>query len=154
MPGNGLGGLLGGAAPRAGLGGLLGGAAPRAGLGGLLGGAAPRAGLGGILGGLTKSGINWGGLLTNTQKTLSIINQAIPVFYQVKPIWNNAKTMFRVMGEMGKINNNRSSNDTQSTSTTTVDSQSKNTNETKNEPKNETKNETKPAFVNEPQFFI
>jgi hypothetical protein len=80
MPGNGLGGLLGGAAPRAGLGGLLGGAAPRAGLGGLLGGAAPRAGLGGLLGGLTRSGINWGGLLTNTQKTLSIINQAIPVF--------------------------------------------------------------------------
>ena len=31
-------------------------------------------------------GINWGGLLDGTQKTLGIINQAIPIVYQVKPI--------------------------------------------------------------------
>lgn len=43
-------------------------------------------------------GLNWGSLLSNTQKTLGIINQAIPIVYQVKPIMNNAKTMFRVMG--------------------------------------------------------
>lgn len=42
--------------------------------------------------------INWGNFLTNTQKTLGVINQAIPIAYQVKPIWNNAKTMFRIMG--------------------------------------------------------
>ncbi len=42
--------------------------------------------------------INWGNLLNNTQKTLGIINQAIPIAYQVKPIVNNAKTMFRVIG--------------------------------------------------------
>jgi len=71
----------------------------------------------------SKASFNWGGLLNNTQKTLSIINQAIPVFYQVKPIWNNAKTMFRVMGEMGKINNNRSDTSTKSTNTTAVNNQ-------------------------------
>ena len=52
-----------------------------------------------------KSAINWGSILNNTQKTLGIINQAIPVYHQVKPMWNNARTMFRVMGEMCKINN-------------------------------------------------
>lgn len=51
-------------------------------------------------GGLFSSirGINWGNLLGNTQKTLGIINQAIPIVYQVKPIVNNARTMFKVMG--------------------------------------------------------
>ncbi len=58
-------------------------------------------------GGLGKVGLfssirnlNWANLLGNTQKTLGIINQAIPIVYQVKPIVNNAKTMFRVMGAM------------------------------------------------------
>lgn len=41
--------------------------------------------------------INWSSLLNNTQKTLNIINQAIPIVYQVKPILNNAKTMFKVI---------------------------------------------------------
>ncbi len=62
-----------------------------------------------MLGGLPKAGFNWSGLLSNTQKVLGIVNQAIPVFYQVKPIWNNAKTMFRVMGEMSKANTNNNS---------------------------------------------
>ncbi len=64
----------------------------------------------------TFRGINWGGILTNTQKTLNVINQAIPVFYQVKPIFNNAKTMFKIAGAMsddkkatnGRTNNNGS----------------------------------------------
>lgn len=37
------------------------------------------------------------GFLNGASKTLNIINQAIPVFYQVKPIFNNAKTMLRVI---------------------------------------------------------
>ena len=41
--------------------------------------------------------INWGNLLNNTQKTLNVINQAIPVYYQIKPIYNNAKTMIRMV---------------------------------------------------------
>ena len=40
--------------------------------------------------------INWGNVLNNTQKTLNVINQAIPVYYQIKPIWGNAKTIFRM----------------------------------------------------------
>lgn len=41
--------------------------------------------------------INWSNILNNTQKTLNVINQAIPVYYQIKPIWGNAKTMFRMV---------------------------------------------------------
>ncbi len=48
-----------------------------------------------LLGG-TKS-VNWGNILNNTQKTLNVINQAIPVYYQVKPIYNNAKTMLKMV---------------------------------------------------------
>lgn len=40
--------------------------------------------------------INWSNLLEGTQKTLGVINQAIPIFYQMKPIFNSAKTMIRI----------------------------------------------------------
>lgn len=40
--------------------------------------------------------IKWGTLLEGTQKTLGVINQAIPVVYQIKPIVNNARTLFRI----------------------------------------------------------
>lgn len=59
-----------------------------------------------FLGGVTK--INWGNLLNNTQKTLNVINQAIPVYYQMKPIYNNAKTMFKLIGSFNeKTSNNQ-----------------------------------------------
>ena len=63
-----------------------------------------------LFGGISK--INWGTLLNNTQKTLNVINQAIPVYYQMKPIYNNAKTMFRLIGSFNdkSLNNNVSSN--------------------------------------------
>lgn len=41
--------------------------------------------------------INFKSILDGTQKTLSIINQAIPVIYQIKPLINNAKTAFKVI---------------------------------------------------------
>lgn len=51
----------------------------------------------GLLGKLSAlKNVNWTGILDGTQKTLGIINQAIPIVYQVKPIINNAKTMFRI----------------------------------------------------------
>ena len=39
---------------------------------------------------------NFGNFLNSAGKTLNVINQAIPIFYQVKPIVNNAKTMFKI----------------------------------------------------------
>lgn len=49
--------------------------------------------------------INWSGFLDGTQKTLGIINQAIPIVYQVKPILSNAKTMFRIADVIKQDNN-------------------------------------------------
>ncbi len=74
-------------------------------------------------GGLLKRGlglaslrsINWTNVLNNTQKTWNVINQAIPVYYQVKPIWGNAKTMFRMINAL-KDDNNNSNLKTQPTS--------------------------------------
>ena len=54
--------------------------------------------------GLIK-GFNFSNFLTSTGKTLNVINQAIPIFYQVKPIFSNAKTMLRVMGAVRESNN-------------------------------------------------
>lgn len=51
--------------------------------------------------------IKWTELLDNTGKTLGVINQAIPVVYQVKPILTNAKTLLKIAGSM-----NNSSNET------------------------------------------
>lgn len=48
-------------------------------------------------------GLNWASILNNTQKTLSLVNQAIPVIKQVSPVMKNAKTMFRVMNEFKRI---------------------------------------------------
>ena len=45
---------------------------------------------------MPKRGINWNNILNNTQRTLGIINQAIPIVYQVKQLLNNARTLFRV----------------------------------------------------------
>lgn len=41
-------------------------------------------------------GINFSGFLDGAQKTLGLVNQTIPLIYQVKPIINNAKTMFKI----------------------------------------------------------
>lgn len=51
--------------------------------------------------GLTKS-INWATFLDGTQKTLGVINQAIPIVYQVKPIIGNAKTLFKIANVMNE----------------------------------------------------
>lgn len=59
--------------------------------------------------GLTKT-INWTALLDGTQKTLGVINQAIPIVYQVKPIIGNAKTLFKIANVM---NENPQPNNTQ-----------------------------------------
>ena len=60
------------------------------------------------------NGINWGSILNNTQKTLGIVNQAIPMVKQISPVMKNAKTMFKVMNEFKRIDSpiatNNSSN--------------------------------------------
>lgn len=74
--------------------------------------------------GFQKPGFDWSNFLNNTQKTLGIINQGIPIFYQLKPIWSNAKTAMRVLNEVNKMNKSN----TKTESTNTENSNTKNTN--------------------------
>ena len=66
------------------------------------------------------SNISLTGIINNTQKTLNIVNQAIPVIKQVKPVVSNAKTMFKVLNEFKKSDTNTSTvvtNNTENIST-------------------------------------
>lgn len=76
--------------------------------------------------GMTKPGFDWSNFLNNTQKTIGIINQSIPIFYQLKPIWNNTKTVFKVFNEVNKINKSEKNSDSPAQDTRT--------NETSNNP--------------------
>lgn len=53
-------------------------------------------------------GLNLSSIINGTQKTLGIVNQAIPLIKQAGPVLNNAKTMFRVMNEFKKVDFNKS----------------------------------------------
>lgn len=57
----------------------------------------------GLLSKIFKNGINWSTILSNTQKTLNIVNQSIPVIKQMGPMINNTKTMFKIMNEFKKV---------------------------------------------------
>lgn len=85
----------------------------------------------GLFKGITK--LNWGNILNNTQKTLNVINQAIPVYYQMKPIYNNAKTMFRLIGSFNdKSTDNRSINNNSNNNFNTNTNNIETTNNEKN----------------------
>lgn len=65
---------------------------------------------------------NWSKFLEGTQKTLNVINQAIPVIYQIKPLYENARTALKVVNIINrdeKKNNNKGDNTTTNTTTTT-----------------------------------
>ena len=66
----------------------------------------------GLLSRIFKNGINWSTILSNTQKTLNIVNQTIPVIKQMGPVMNNAKTMFKLMNEFKKVEPNENQNQT------------------------------------------
>lgn len=64
--------------------------------------------------GLFKSlfgGIKFSSILSGTQKTLNVVNQAIPLIKQAKPVINNAKTMFKIMNEFKKVDTPTSINE-------------------------------------------
>ena len=54
--------------------------------------------------------ITFSGILNGASKTLGVINQAIPVIYQVKPIISNAKTMFRVVKGINSVDKSKPNN--------------------------------------------
>ena len=68
----------------------------------------PRTPKASLFGGLKK--YNWNNFLNGTGKTLNVINQAIPIIYQVRPILNNAIKMFRVMNAVRSTDDKNVSN--------------------------------------------
>ena len=70
----------------------------------------------------TIKNINFSAFLDGTQKTLGVINQAIPIFYQVKPIISNAKTLFKI----SSIMNDNSNNTNNSSNTSSINNNTKN----------------------------
>ena len=69
----------------------------------------------GLLGGAIRGGINWSSILNGAQRTLGLVNQAIPLVKQAAPMVRNAKTMFKVMNEFKKVEtptNNTMANNT------------------------------------------
>ena len=55
-------------------------------------------------------GLNISGILDGTQKTLSVINQAIPVIYQVKPLVSNIGTLLKIKNIMNEPISNTTTN--------------------------------------------
>ena len=56
-------------------------------------------------------GLNIPGILDGTQKTLSVINQAIPVVYQIKPLVSNIGTIFKIKDIINEPTNNKTKNE-------------------------------------------
>ncbi len=66
--------------------------------------------------------IKWGNILDGTGKTLGVINQAIPIIYQVKPLFGNVKTLMKIANGL----NSTSITSNESTSTSSTLSKNKN----------------------------
>ncbi len=64
-------------------------------------------------------GFSWSGFLDGTQKTLGVINQAIPLVSQVKPVFQNARTLFRIADEIRKPSEPTTTNTNTNTNTNT-----------------------------------
>lgn len=96
---------------------------------------------------------NWSNILNGTGKTLNMINQVIPIVYQVRPIWNNAKTMFRIAGALKE--DNKETTSVESNSSTTNYSTKKREATSTSTSSNENIYESK-TFSNEgaPTFFL
>ncbi len=88
------------------------------------------------------SRLNWSSLLTNAQKTLNVVNQAIPLYYQVKPVFNNIKTLGRIGREFTRMGNASNADTNNNSSTNSLDSTNLNSNENINN------------NVPEPTFFL
>ncbi len=53
---------------------------------------------------------NWSNFLNGAQKTLNFVNQVIPIIYQLKPLYNNAKTALKVANIIKTDNVNENNN--------------------------------------------
>lgn len=102
----------------------------------------------GLLSKLFGKGFNFGNILTTVQKTLGLVNQAIPVIKQVTPVMQNAKTMFKVMNEFKKIDTPNLNNTTNTDNNNLSNISESNINNTTNNIENATYNKGPTFFIN------
>lgn len=100
----------------------------------------PGPGLLGKLNSASKS-ISWSTLIDGTQKTLNVINQAIPLFYQIKPLFNNAKVLFKIASGVSSLANDKVDTNVDTDIEKSTTSETKNTSIDKN-------------ISNKPVFYI
>lgn len=105
---------------------------------------------GGLGYGAKLSKFSWSSFLTNANKTLGVVNQTIPLFYQVGPMWRNAKTMFRVFGELKKTERD---NNTQENNKPNTEENNSNV-ATKSSDDSNISSIKQTNEVNSPSFFI
>lgn len=105
-------------------------------------------------------GINWGGLLNNTSKTLGVINQAVPLVKQVGPMFNNMKSMLKVASlfkdetdtSTRKANSNTNNNINNTNTNTSINNNINNNNT--NTSAEELDNKKTSLNTSQPNFFI
>ncbi len=90
---------------------------------------AARPGLFGLLSRGAGRGITLTSIINGTQRTLGLVNQAIPLVKQVTPVMRNAKTMFKVMNEFKKVDTPTESSNNTSDSNNIMPDNSIDTNE-------------------------
>lgn len=90
--------------------------------------------------------INWSSLLSNASKTLNVVNQAIPLYYQVKPMVKNLRTLGKIGSEFTKLGGSKEN----TTSNNTVNNIQTNTLQNNRIPDNETIDNNTPL----PRFFL
>lgn len=72
------------------------------------------------------SKINWSSLLSNAQKTLGVVNQAIPLYYQVKPVFKNLRALGKIGKEFTKISGSDNQNSTELKQESTINNANNN----------------------------
>ena len=111
-------------------------------------------GIGSVTQGAAKGGffkslanIKWGNILNNTQKTLNVINQAIPVYYQIKPICSNLKSFGKIMSAFNDQSDNTNFNNNLNTNTN-INNSSRNNNSNEIIEKKENSQNLPTFFIN------
>ena len=94
--------------------------------------------------------VNWGGLLTNANKTLDVVNQAIPLVRQAGPMFNNMRSMLQIAKAFGSETTTR----TNSNSTGNMQTTNNNSNIVTNNDTNQYLTQEKEVQDNVPNFFI
>lgn len=71
--------------------------------------------------GAVRSGITLSSVLGGISKGLGILNQAIPLYREIKPMIGSARKVMSVLQELKVNNNSNNTNNTTSNNKTTID---------------------------------